>query len=191
MVIIPIFSYLFVRLKDPTITIPPLRVDYDTFPDNIELISQFIFYFLTDDLVAYLTHRFFHMDFIYPYVHKVHHEYKNSVSFAGEYSHPIEFAFGNLIAANSGMLILGRRSHVFTSCLWIIFKVYITAEVHSGYKFPICPSAIIPLIFPPEFHNYHHLSFAGNYGGTTLIWDNVFQTENPKYKKYLKTRKFE
>ena len=69
----------------------PYRLDFESLPSSFEVIWQTVFFMFMDDFAFYWLHRFLHWDRIYPYVHKVHHQYQNSVSIAAEHAHPIEF----------------------------------------------------------------------------------------------------
>jgi sterol desaturase/sphingolipid hydroxylase (fatty acid hydroxylase superfamily) len=66
----------------------------ETFPSWWALILQIGAFMIIQDVMFYFSHRALHHRSIYPYVHKLHHEYRTSVGLTSEYAHPIEFLFG-------------------------------------------------------------------------------------------------
>ena len=176
-IIIPIFLYLnifiFDRLK--------FRLDLESFPSIFEISWQMAVFILCDDFTFYWSHRFLHWGPIYPYIHKIHHEFKITIGIASEHAHPVEFLFGNIIPTSIGSALLGSRVHAFTYGLWIMKKIYNTSEGHSGYQFPWSPSTLMPFKVPSHFHNFHHLKFRGNYGGYYGFWDWLCGTTHSEY----------
>jgi len=168
-----------------------LRVDIDSFPSFFELIWQIYFFTICDDFLFYWSHRFLHWKSIYPFIHKIHHEYKITIGIASEYAHPIEFALGNVLPTSLGMMILGSKVHAFTYAFWIGEKLYKTTEAHSGYQFPWSPTTLMPFKVTPEHHNFHHLKFTGNYGGNFNFWDWICGTNTPSYLKSLESKQKE
>jgi sterol desaturase/sphingolipid hydroxylase (fatty acid hydroxylase superfamily) len=167
----------------------PFRVDYESLPAPIEVILQTVFFMLCEDFSFYWTHRLLHWDVIYPYIHKIHHKHINTVSIASEYSHPIEFTFGNVLTTNSGPLILGKRVHLLTYLLWIIMRIGETTDGHCGYEFSWSPYRLLPMSGSSEYHNYHHLNFKGNYGSFFTLWDTLCNTVNTKYLEFSQKKK--
>lgn len=160
------------------------RVDYESLPNRMELILTIGFFMVCEDLTFYLGHSFLHLDFIYPYVHKIHHEYTNSVSYVSEYTHPLEF-FINISCTASGSLILGKRAHYFSYAVWTFIRIMETTDGHCGYEFSWTPYRLIPFSASQEYHNFHHQFFKGNYGSFMTIWDRIFQTQNKNYLSWL------
>jgi sterol desaturase/sphingolipid hydroxylase (fatty acid hydroxylase superfamily) len=183
-IIIPLFALGNLMLKKEA----PMRMDYPSLPNIFEIIWQLFFIMIINDFLFYWLHRFLHWKPIYPHFHKIHHQYRNTVSIASEHTHPVEFIFQSIIPANVGAIILGHRLHFYTYCLWIIIKICKTSEEHSGYQFPWSPTVLIPFRILPEFHNLHHLYFTGNYGLIFNFWDNLCSTVNPKYLEYVEKK---
>jgi sterol desaturase/sphingolipid hydroxylase (fatty acid hydroxylase superfamily) len=167
----------------------PYRCDLDSLPSVFEVIWQTVFFMLVDDFSFYWSHRFLHWDKIYPYIHKIHHKHINSVSVASEYAHPIEFIFGNLLTSNLGPIILGRKTHLFTYLMWVVLRISETTDGHCGYEFSWSPYRLLPMSGSSEFHNYHHLSFKGNYSSFFTYLDRVFGTVNVKYHEFVEKKK--
>ena len=76
-------------------------------PSPMTLAMSVFFCMLCEDATFYWSHRFLHLPFIYSYIHKMHHNFNQTVSIAAEYTHPIEFALGNMIPTAVGPAILG------------------------------------------------------------------------------------
>ncbi len=57
-----------------------IRHDLESYPSHLEIVISIIFCMLTEDFTFYFSHRFLHLPFIYPYIHKVHHEHYNTFS---------------------------------------------------------------------------------------------------------------
>lgn len=166
------------------------RVDYESLPEIREILLHFIFFYLVDDFTFYWTHRFLHWKPIYPYIHKIHHEYRITVSFASEYSHPIEF-ITSILSVSLGAQLLGQRTHLFTFLMYNAFRMIGTSDAHSGYNFPFSFISLMPyvkVLYSGEFHSYHHLQFTGNFGGLTIFWDWLCGTCHPKYEKVREVR---
>jgi methylsterol monooxygenase/4-alpha-methyl-delta7-sterol-4alpha-methyl oxidase len=165
-----------------------VRMDYESLPSCSEVIIQTIFFMVMEDFTFYWSHRFLHMDFIYPYVHKIHHKYVNTVCIAAEYAHPFEFIFGNVLTTNSGVLLLGKRTHMVTYLMWSILRIAETTDGHCGYEFSWSPFRLLPMSAGSEFHHYHHLAFKGNYASFFTCWDRVFNTVHKKYLEFVEKK---
>jgi len=144
---------------------------------------------LIEDFAFYWSHRFLHLDFIYPYIHKIHHEYIHTVSVASEFCHPIEFLFGNVLTTNIGPLILGKNVHYATFLMWIILRLGETSDGHSGYEFSWSPYRLLPFSGSAEYHNFHHLNSKGNYSSFFTYWDKLNGTVNQSYLKFNEKKK--
>jgi len=161
-----------------------MRFDLESFPSLKEIIGQIIFFAIVEDFFFYWTHRILHHPKLYPYIHKIHHEYNITISLAAEYAHPLEFIFGNLFPVNVGPRMLGNKVHVATYLIWIIVAQMETADQHSGYEFPWSPYRFMPLSVSTHYHNFHHSHNAGNFCSVTTVWDTLCGT-NKSYFTYL------
>jgi len=164
-----------------------MRLDMESFPDLKEIIGQILFFMLSEDFFFYWGHRLLHHPKLYPYIHKIHHEYNITISLCAEYAHPLEFVVSNLLPTNSGPKILGSRVHFATYCIWIIIRLMETADGHCGYEFSWSPYRLLPLSGSSIYHNFHHSHNVGNYGSFFTIWDTLCGT-NRHYFKYLANR---
>mgnify|MGYP000958346915 FL=1 len=69
------------------------------------------------------------------------------------------------------MFILGSRLHISTYFFYVVLKVMITNEVHSGYEVHWNPIRVLPFVNGASCHNFHHSHNVGAYGGYTYTWD--------------------
>jgi sterol desaturase/sphingolipid hydroxylase (fatty acid hydroxylase superfamily) len=131
---------------------------------------------LMEDFSFYWLHRFLHLSFIYPFIHKIHHEYNNSISLGSEYAHPIEFIFSNILPTSIGYIILGEKVHFATYILFLGIRIFETIDGHCGYEFSWSPYRLLPLSGSSEYHNFHHSHNIGCFGSFFTYWDTIFGT---------------
>jgi len=167
-----------------------MRMDIDSFPTYKEIMGQIVFFMIIEDFSFYWLHRLLHWKKIYPYIHKVHHEYNVTVSIASEYAHPLEFFLSNLIPSSLGPKILGSHVHFATYLMWLIMRLMETVDGHSGYEFSWSPYRLLPLSGSSIYHNFHHSHNVGNYGSFFTYWDTLCGT-NKIYYRYLAKREKE
>jgi sterol desaturase/sphingolipid hydroxylase (fatty acid hydroxylase superfamily) len=120
----------------------------------------------------YLSHRILHNPKFY-WVHKFHHEYNVTITYAAEYAHPIEHILVNLIPATLGskLLALIYPVHIFTIIIWITYRLMVAFDNHSGYAWNWAQSHIFPFSAGVKYHDFHHKANVGNYGGILSIID--------------------
>jgi len=188
------FKQLFINqfIVVPLLLLPYLinnnsigSVEYDELPNLLTTVLHLCFFMIVEDFLFYWSHRILHHKSIYSKIHKRHHMYKKVVGIASEFCHPIEMILANTIPTSAGLLILGKRTHLYIYYVWMIFRMSETTDGHSGYEFPWVPFRFIPLGAGQEFHNYHHLNFDGNYGSFTTFWDRICNTTNKPFIKYI------
>lgn len=171
---------------------PIIRMEFNELPNCFELLWQMNFLIICEDFFFYWSHRFLHIKQLYPYIHKIHHKFTNTIGISAENAHPIEFLLGNILPTQSGVLILGNKIHLYTNLLWIFIRVIKTTDAHSGYDFSWSPFSKLPFFSCSDFHNFHHLKYKGNYGSFLTIWDTLCGTVNKEYKIFKNKReKFE
>lgn len=98
-----------------------------------------------EDFAFYWGHRTLHTPFFYKRIHKIHHEFMDSISICSEYAHPIEFLMGNIFPLTLGMFILYNDIHILTFTVFALFRLAETIESHGGYEFPWAMTRFIPL----------------------------------------------
>jgi sterol desaturase/sphingolipid hydroxylase (fatty acid hydroxylase superfamily) len=166
-----------------------IRGKSDDIPPFHVYLLHIVFMFLSDDLFSYITHWLLHIPAVYPYFHKIHHEYFESLSFVAEYSHPVEFIFGNLVPIGTGPLFLFGRCHMLSLMGFLLIRILATVENHSGYDFPWAMTRLLPFQSDSDYHDYHHLKNLGNFGSTTVIWDSIFGTNTHYFEEVMKKEK--
>jgi len=118
------------------------------------------------DTIFYHAHRLLHHKALYKHIHKKHHEWQAPIAATAVYAHPLEHFLTGIISPGVGIIIMAPQLQV--SWLWYCWLTFQTQNDHSGYHFPI--------MFSPEFHDYHHLKFHTSYGWLTF-WDWFYGTD--------------
>jgi lathosterol oxidase len=138
---------------------------------------------LAMDFLMYVFHRIAHVRWIFPLVHATHHEYNNPRPLTLFVLNPFEaLAFGVLL-----LLVVA----VYSSS-WLAIALYLTFNLafgligHLGVE-PL-PAAWIAVpvvreVSTSTFHAEHHLDAGHNFGFYTLLWDRLFGTIAPAYKR--------
>lgn len=143
-------------------------------PDPLTFFLTFVFLIVVEDLGFHIFHRLAHWKVIYPYFHKLHHNYTTTVSIGGEYFHPVDYFMGVLIPGSFGPNLLGRNLHIATYFAWALLRTGEGVDGHSGYEFPWSPYRLLPFSTSAAYHDYHHTHNVGNYSSFLSIWDAIF-----------------
>ena len=145
-------------------------------PSALTLALTISFFMLVEDFGFYWTHRMLHHKRIYPHIHKMHHTHKTTVGIAGEYAHPVEYIFSNMLPTSLGPALLATNTHLFTVFVWYIIRFSENLDGHSGYDFSWSPFRLLPFSGGADYHDHHHAVNIGNYASFFSIWDTVFGT---------------
>lgn len=145
-----------------------------TFPTVSTMLWQLFVCLFIEDVLFTTTHRLLHSKQLY-FIHKLHHSYSLTVSWAAEYAHPLEFLLGNGIPFIAGLKLL--KAHPAMQLVWMALRIASTLEGHSGYCFPASPLRLWPS--SGMDHDAHHSMNTGNYGSSFGIWDVVFGSKIP------------
>lgn len=144
---------------------------------------------LLDDFLFYWLHRGLHSwRWIYLRVHSVHHRFATPAAIAGNHMHPLEFL---AIAAISLFVPAALGLNLFALWIWIVVRQWEAAEQHCGYSFPWNPFRLLPMYDGPEYHDFHHSKFFGNYAGLFRWTDQAFATPAARYAEYRQSRRRE
>ena len=133
------------------------------------------------DGAMYGLHRIAHISWIYPWLHKPHHEYDRPRPLSLFILNPLE----NL---SFGALMLG----VFAaySFSWLAISIFLGFNVASGIVGHLGVEPLpdwwtrVPLVRSVtggSFHARHHQDVTCNYGFYTLIWDRLFGSLRSDY----------
>eukprot|EP00350_Pseudokeronopsis_sp_OXSARD2_P001614 CAMPEP_0170541912 /NCGR_PEP_ID=MMETSP0211-20121228/1514_1 /TAXON_ID=311385 /ORGANISM="Pseudokeronopsis sp., Strain OXSARD2" /LENGTH=244 /DNA_ID=CAMNT_0010844819 /DNA_START=213 /DNA_END=947 /DNA_ORIENTATION=+ len=169
----------------------PYRVDPDSIPNSFfgEILPQIYFCMLLEDTYYYFGHRLLHTKYLYPWAHKMHHQYVQNVGIAAEYIHPLDFVFLSLASISLGPVLLGQRMHFVTFLLYATIRTCEGFDAHCGYEFPWSPVRLLPLTNPSTFHDFHHSGNIGNYAAWFCHWDYIFGTSDYFYKNLFPSTK--
>lgn len=154
-----------------------LRVSKDL-PGPGEMIGNILMNILTNEVLFYYGHRYFHENkWLYKTVHKQHHEFTAPIGLVASYCHPFEMLVSNILPLTFGSIIFG--AHLYSLLVWTMFAVLGTQYHHCGYKMPWSPW----FDEHPNFHDFHHEVFKSNYGA--LGWLDHFHNTDQLWKAKL------
>jgi sterol desaturase/sphingolipid hydroxylase (fatty acid hydroxylase superfamily) len=131
--------------------------EIEKFPDSFTLLLSICFFMICEDFGCHFTHRILHWRVIYPYIHKIHHTYSNSIGLTAEYTHPLDYLFACTLPGALGALILGKDCHFFTTMVWGFVILGETIDNHSGYEFSWSPYRLIPFTTSARYHDFSSL----------------------------------
>ena len=133
------------------------------------------------DFAMYVLHRLAHHPWIFPLMHRLHHDYDRPRPLTLFILNPVEnLAFGLLWLACISVY----------SASWLGMSIYLFLNVFSGTvghlgvePFPgwWAKTPFLRNIAGSTFHARHHQDLGCNFGFYTLIWDRLFGTLRPDY----------
>ncbi|XP_077557880.1 fatty acid hydroxylase domain-containing protein 2-like [Haemaphysalis longicornis] len=115
---------------------------------------HFVCFIAIEEVLFYYSHRLLHHRLLYRRFHRQHHEWTAPVGVTAVYCSTLEHVLSNVLPVVTGPALLG--SHLSVHWLWAVLTAPYGVIVHSGYHLPLLPS--------PQMHDFHHLTFRGNYG---------------------------
>lgn len=145
-------------------------------PTFIQMIPYFIIFQIMEDIMFFGAHRLLHFPFFYKF-HKVHHEYKITVTIAALHSHIIEFLISNTLTEAVYMQMAAAwlgPIHMNMRLIWTILKIWEAYNGHCGYMFSWAPLYLLPFCACDGYHDFHHTGNCGNYAGVFRILDSLF-----------------
>jgi sterol desaturase/sphingolipid hydroxylase (fatty acid hydroxylase superfamily) len=131
---------------------------------------------LVMDLAMYVLHRVAHHPWIFPLMHRMHHDYDRPRPLTLFILNPVEnLAFGGLWL----VVISLYPASWFGMSVYLVLNVAFGTVGHLGVE-PL-PRAwarwpILRFVAASTFHARHHQDLSGNFGFYTLVWDRLFGT---------------
>ncbi|MBX7182372.1 MAG: sterol desaturase family protein [Bacteroidia bacterium] len=134
------------------------------------------------DTYFYWAHRFMHLKWVFPHVHKVHHLSNNPSPWAAFSFHPTE-AF--LEAAIIPILLFIMPMHMLAILVFLMYMTMMNVLGHLGYE--LYPKGFLRhplgrLNNTSTHHNMHHRLVNCNYGLYFNFWDLLMRTNHEKYQ---------
>ncbi|KAJ8098476.1 fatty acid hydroxylase superfamily-domain-containing protein [Lipomyces tetrasporus] len=127
-------------------------------PSQKQFMGEMIYSTLFREMLFYYIHRLLHHPSLYHYIHKQHHKFTAPMAFTAQYAHPIEQVFANVLPIFLPLIL--TKGHILSFFVFLVFQLFETATVHSGYDF----------VWPPaKMHDIHHEKFIVNFGGLGLL----------------------
>jgi len=168
-----IVNPLFGILLDTIFPIEPNWKDFWIF--SIEECILFLILMginsIISDFLFFWTHRILHINPLYRWFHKMHHELHSPIAFGAIYCHWVEHVFCNLLSTLPfGFYIQNAKYMMF----WQAMVAFKTCQGHSGYDFSYMGESW-------NLHDLHHERFEYNYGaGSLMVWDVICNTKKTR-----------
>lgn len=137
------------------------------------------------DTWFYWTHRFMHLKFIFPWMHKVHHLSNNPTPWAAFSFHPTEAIVEGAILP---LIVLVMPVHPVAVLVFLLLMTVMNVIGHLGYE--LFPSGftrrpVTRLGNTSTHHNMHHRLVKCNYGLYFNVWDRIMGTNHEKYEEHF------
>lgn len=138
---------------------------------------------LWHDFYFYWTHRFMHLKWVFPYVHKVHHQSTDPTPWAAFAFHPTEAVIEAMFLPIASFIV---PLHPYAILIVLAYQMILNVFGHLGFE--IMPkwflkNPITKLHNTPTHHNMHHSKVNCNYGLYYNIWDRLMGTNHKDYEK--------
>jgi len=146
----------------------------ETLPSLPAFLAQLAVCVVVEDVVFYHVHRILHVPWIYPHVHKIHHEWSHPIALASEHAHHLEFVFGNGMPVILGPMLTRCHSYVFS--VWILIRIATSLDNHCGYNFALSPVRLLPWGTTAPGHDHHHTTNDGMLASQFTILDVLYRS---------------
>lgn len=156
--------------------------------DIIILIPISFVYEIIFDFFHYTMHRLEHTNnFLYKYIHKVHHTYSHPTTELTYYHHPLDLILTNTVPQYLTLCIIPKISKRIYNLI-IIYKIFIEISGHAGKNVNACSfhqfiwlPKLLGIEMYTEDHDTHHKLNNCNYAKRFTLWDKFFNTYNKSY----------
>jgi sterol desaturase/sphingolipid hydroxylase (fatty acid hydroxylase superfamily) len=140
----------------------------------LPLAAQMILFLIGEDIILYVTHRWFHGERMWKY-HAVHHSSEELEWISAARFHPINLFLGTVFA-DVVLLVAGISPNIFV--VLGPLTVAHSAFVHANLDWTLGPFKYV--IAGPVFHRWHHTAAdqggEKNFAATFPILDVIFGT---------------
>jgi Delta7-sterol 5-desaturase len=140
---------------------------------------------LVHDTWFYWSHRFMHLKWVFPYVHRVHHLSTNPTPWASFSFHPIE-AF--LEVAIIPIIVFSFPVHPIAIIIFLLLMTIMNVIGHLGFEiFPkgFTQNKLFRFSNTSTHHNMHHRLVKCNYGLYFNFWDRIMGTNHAEYHNHF------
>lgn len=149
---------------------------YGPLPSLPTAVLQILVCMVVEDTLFYWIHRTLHHPRLYKHLHKQHHQFINTVSYAAEYSSPIEQTISNVLPTYAGPLLCNINLKLFW--VWTFLRLWETFEGHSGFVLPFSPwQSFLRVQGGAARHDFHHSHNKGSFGSLFKFWDWAMGTD--------------
>ena len=87
--------------------------------------------------------------------------------------------------------MLGRHLHASTTIIYGIFANLRIQYDHCGYEFPWSYARVMPFVYGPSYHDFHHSKNVGNYATALYIFETLAGTNHEFFKYEAKQKKLD
>uniref|UniRef100_A0A663FGK5 Fatty acid hydroxylase domain-containing protein n=1 Tax=Aquila chrysaetos chrysaetos TaxID=223781 RepID=A0A663FGK5_AQUCH len=153
---------------------------WDSMPPWYSVTAQCLGCFIIEDTWIYFMHRLMHHKTFYPYLHKLHHEFKTLFAM-----HSLYINLGEYIITGTGIFTAIHIfcKHLFMAWVWFLYP-HLTCPFlwPQGHNVPWVP---LPFVVNTTFHDFHRSNFHRKHSPVFTCWDKLFGT-NKKNNTSLK-----
>lgn len=153
-------------------------------------IFSILFSIILHDTWFYWTHRFMHLKWVFPHVHKVHHLSLKPSPWASFAFHPLEAI---IEAGILPLLVVLIPMHPLAILIFLLYMTFMNVLGHLGHE--LFPSGFVNSTWTfwhntTTHHDMHHGKTNCNYSLYFNIWDKLMNTNHKNYhQEFEKTAK--
>jgi lathosterol oxidase len=141
------------------------------------LLASLPVYLFLHDAWFYWTHRAMHNRYLFPVMHKVHHESRQPTPWAGFSFHPTEAIVGAVFIP---VLICFLPIHIGVLIFLLVLMSVVGVTNHAGYE--ILPAGWLRGRLGEHWvsathHNLHHQNYRSNFALYFRFWDRLMDTD--------------